>query len=380
MKIAINLTRENVGGITISNLNLISYLYKLDYEFVGLELNGRSSMKGPTMFRCFDPEVFDHNIVNIHHLPLIDILKKSKNLKDVENYYSETIKIVRKILKSTPPDVMLLSGTYYMPWILSIAAKKERIPVVLWYSGVLSKEIEGFPKKIQKILVAMEKAVVKNSTRMIFPSKLCMKTVEQEVLKDKIENGYVIPNPVANTFTDPIAIEASIDRRIAAVGRYTKIKNFDKYFELHRELKKRKWRHAASFITNSGANLKKMPRSIETLPPMTTIGLKKFYLSQGLIICPSTFETFGNVPMEAVCLGVPVLVSENMGCAEVLRKVGLGNMVISFDDIKKVADRVQELCGQSILPKQLNALKSILDNSFVSEEVRAILEDSVNKH
>jgi len=300
-------------------------------------------MKGPSMFRGFDPEIFDHNIINIHHLPLGDVLKKSSTLKDVELAYSEAIMIVRKILRATAPNVVLLSGTYYMPWILSIAAKKEKIPVVLWYSGVLSKEIDGFSKRIKKIFVAMEKAIVKNSTRMIFPSRLCMKTVEREVLRNKIENGYVVPNPVSNIFTDPIAIDASIDRRISAVGRYSKIKNFDKYFDIHRELKKRKWRHAASFVTNSGANLKKMPRSIEILPPMTTVGLKKFHLSQGLVICPSTFETFGNVPMEAVCLGIPVLVSENMGCAEVLKKVGLGNMVISFEDTKKVADRVQEL-------------------------------------
>ncbi|MDP3771830.1 MAG: glycosyltransferase [bacterium] len=109
-------------------------------------------------------------------------------------------------------------------------------------------------------------------------------------------------------------------------------------------------------------------------------GLKKFYLAQGLILCPSTFETFGNVPMEAACLGIPVLVSDKMGCAEILKKVGLANMVISFDDIGKVADRAQELCGQSILPGQLNALKRILDNNFVSEEIRAVLDDSARKN
>jgi hypothetical protein len=80
--------------------------------------------------------------------------------------------------------------------------------------------------------------------------------------------------------------------------------------------------------------------------------------------------------MEAACLGIPVLVSENMGCAEVLKKVGLENMVIAFDDIKKVADRAQEICGQSILPKQLNALRRILDNNLISEEIRAVLDDS----
>ena len=226
----------------------------------------------------------------------------------------------------------------------------------------------------------MEKAVIKNAMKIIFPSELCKKTVEQLVLKDRIKNSYVIPNPVANIFTDPSAVDASIERRIAAVGRYSKIKNFDKFFDLHLELQKRKWRHTASFVTNPDANLKTMPKTIELLPSMTAEGLKKFYLSQGLIVCPSTFETFGNVPMEAACLGIPVLVSETMGCAEVLKKVGLANMVISFDDIGKVADRAQELCGQSILPRQLNALKRILDNNFVSEEIRAVLDNAAKKN
>ena len=377
MKIAINLTRDNIGGITSSNLNLVNYLYKLDYEFIGLELTSQIYMKGPALFRHFDPEVFDHHIINIHHLPLMDVLKHSKTFKDAENAYKEPIKIIRGILNETNPDVMLLSGTYYLPWLISIAARKENIPVILWYSGVLSKETEHYPDKLRRLFLSMEKMVIKNSTQIIFPSELCKKTVEKLVVKRKIRNSYVIPNPVASIFTDPSAVDTSIERRIAAVGRYSKIKNFNKFFELHLELQKRKWRHTASFVTNPNADLKTMPKAIELLPLMTAEGLKKFYLSQGLIVCPSTFETFGNVPMEAACLGIPVLVSDTMGCAEVLRKVGLANMVISFDDTKKVADRAQELCGQSILPRQLNALKRILDNNFVSEEIRAVLDNAI---
>lgn len=380
MKIAINLTRDNVGGITSSNLNLVNYLYKLDYEFIGLELTSRIYMKGPALFRHFNPEIFDHHIINIHHLPLMDVLKHSKKLGDTQNAYREAIKIIRGILNETRPNAILLSGTYYMPWLISIAAKKENIPVALWYSGVLSKETEHYPDKIKKLFQSMEKSVVKNSTQIIFPSRLCKKTVEELVVKSKIRNSYVIPNPVASIFTDPSAVDASIERRIAAVGRYSKIKNFNKFFELHRELQKRKWQHTASFVTNPNADLKKMPKTIETLPSMTAEGLKKFYLSQGLIVCPSIFETFGNVPMEAACLGIPVLVSDAMGCAEVLEKVGLSNMVISFDDIGKVSDRVQELCGQSILPKQLNVLKKILDNNFVSEEIRAVLDNTAKRN
>ncbi len=250
MKIAINLTRDNIGGITSSNLNLVNYLYKLDYEFIGLELTSQIYMKGPVLFRHFDPEVFDHHIINIHHLPLMDVLKHSKTFKDAENAYKEPIKIIRGILNETNPDVVLLSGTYYLPWLISIAARKGNIPVILWYSGVLSKETEHYPDKLRRLFLSMEKMVIKNSTQIIFPSELCKKTVEKLVVKRKTRNSYVIPNPVASIFTDPSAGDTSIERRIAAVGRYSKIKNFNKFFELHLELQKRKWRHTASFVTN----------------------------------------------------------------------------------------------------------------------------------
>jgi len=379
MKIAINLTREKVGGITSSNINLINYLYKNDYEFTGIELVSRVHMEGPALFRSFAPEIFDHHIISINHLPLKNIFKRSNSLQEVTKAYREPIKIIRKILKENRPDVILLSGTWYLPWIMSIAAKKEKIPIVLWYSGVWTKEMEHHSPKTRKMSLWIEKAITKNASKIIFPSELCKQTVQELVTKRRIRNGHVIPNPMASIFTDPSVVDDSQDRTIAAVGRYSKIKNFNKFFELHEELKKRNWRHTASFVTNPDANLEIMPKSIQLLPSMKPHELKDFYLKQGLIVCPSTFETFGNVPMEAACLGVPVLVNETMGCAEVLKKVGLANMVISFDDMAKVADRAEQLCDQEILPKQLNALKNILDTNVVSEQIRTIIDEVIKK-
>ncbi len=375
MKIGINLTREKVGGITSSNLNLLNYLYKLNYEFIGLELSTKIHSEGPALFRSFAPETFDHHIINIHHLPLTNILKRSVALDDVRKSYLEPIRIIRKILRETRPNVMLISGTSYTAWLISIAAKREKIPVVLWYSGIISKEIAHYKSiKVKRMFLWVEKEMVKLASEIIFPSELCKKVVEEDITKRKIKKSYILPNPVSNTFTDPIAQEPSRNRSIAAIGRYSLIKNFDKFFEIHLELLRRGWEHKASFVTNPDANLEKMPKTIELLPSMTQEQLKKFYLSQGVIICPSIFETFGNVPMEASCLGIPVLVNETMGCAEILRKAGLANMVISFDDINKVADRVQELCGQSILLKQLNSLKALVDINTVSEEMRIIID------
>jgi len=373
MKIAINLTRDYVGGITTSNLSLMHHLQKHDYEFVGIELTSKMYMKGPTLFRPFAPELFDHHIINIHHLPIQKAITHRTTLASLKRHYQDAIDITQNILRETKPDVVFLSGTYYLPWIISVAARLEKIPIVLWYSGILTKETEHYIEVKKKLFAKMEYDIASSATATIFPSKICQKVVEEEVLKKRIKHAFVIPNPLPGLFTETTPVSESLERRISAVGRYAWIKNFDRFFELHTLLRKQRWNHSASFVTKTDIPKKFIPKTIDILPPMTQEGLKSFYLSQGLIVCPSIFETFGNVPMEAASLGIPVLVSDTMGCSEILSKAGLKNMVISFDDLNIVADRVKELCGQSILPKQMNAIRRMLDPHLVNEEIRAVI-------
>lgn len=219
----------------------------------------------------------------------------------------------------------------------------------------------------------MEKSFEKRVQSFIFPSELCRKVVEEEVYKNQIENAFVIPNPV--TISDATPVSRSVKRRIAAIGRWDYIKNFSAFFQIHKNLKKQKWDHFASFVTGS-AKIKGMPKSIHRVAQMSPTGLCDFYKSQGLIICPSLFKTFGNVPMEAACLGIPVLVNENMGCAEILKLAGLGKMVMPFDDLNKVAERVKELCGQHILPKQLNNLRKYLDPKVINEQLVVVIRET----
>jgi len=379
MRIALNVTRDYMAGITSANLNVLNALLRNDHELVGIELNSHQYMKGPVLFRSFAPETFDHHIINIHDLPLRDIVKKAKNLKDVERAFAEPIALLRTILKETKPDCVLINGTYFIPWLISIAAQKENIPIVLWYAGVLTCEVAHYKPASRKIFRAMEQSIVRRAEKIIFPSEVCKQMVEDTVFNGRgsLPPNYIIPNPVSPLFTEQSAIEQSLDRRIAAVGRYVPVKNFDRYFDIHRALTKEKWYHTASFATNAGKNqVRTMPRDIKILPPMSPNGLKRFYLTQGLIICPSKFETFGNVAMEAACLGIPVLVSETMGCADILRQAGLANMIVDFNDTDAVLKKVKELCGQYILPKQRNALHKLLDYRFVGDEIESVLQST----
>ncbi len=377
MKIATNLTREYLGGITRSNVNFMDSLDCKGKGIIGLELNGKRYMQGPTIFRHLSPIWFKHHIINIHDIPINKAINSSRNLKDLEKKYRPIIKIIKEILSKDKPDVVFLNGTYYVPWIISIAAFELKIPIVLRYAGVYSKETEGAKPKARKFFNEIEKSFQKRVSHFIFPSRLCMDVVEKEITKKPIKNAFVVPN----SFKVPEhqSIFNSVDRRIAAVGRWDKIKNFKKFFEIHNVLKREGWQHEASFVTGD-SKIKKIPKTINRFTPMTHDELLKFYSSQGLIICPSLFETFGNVPMEAVCMGIPVLVSNNMGCAEVLETAGLSSMVMSFEDSKKVAERARELCGQQILPRQINNLRKILDPKAINAKIMSILRDAINNH
>ena len=376
MRIATYVTRDYIGGITRSNINFMDGLDQKSEGIIGLELNPRRHTQSATIFNHLSSDWFIHHIINIHDIPISKAISSAKSLKDLENKYRPIIKIIKQILKKDKPDVVFLNGTYYVPWIISIAAYELKIPIVLRYAGVYSKETESFKPKEKKLFNKIEKSFQKRVSHFIFPSRLCLELVEREITRKEIKNSFIIPNSFC--IPEGEIVFKSVERRIAAIGRWDKIKNFGSFFEIHNILKKEGWKHEASFVTGD-SKIKGIPKTINRFTSMTHSELLRFNSSQGLIICPSLFETFGNVPMEAVCMGIPVLVSDNMGCAEILKMSGLDNMVMSFDDPKKVAERVKKLCGQEILPKQINNLRKILNPKVINAEIMSILRDAIDQ-
>ena len=52
-------------------------------------------------------------------------------------------------------------------------------------------------------------------------------------------------------------------------------------------------------------------------------------------------------------------------------------MVISFEDSNKVTERVKQLCGQQILPRQINNLRKILDPQVINAEIMSVLRNAI---
>lgn len=375
MKIATNVHRDAFGGITISNLALFDWLEDKEDTIVGIEIITGRHILGPVIFRRYLPSFFSHHIING-----IDILPRFswEKIGNPRKNWNILIETAKKILRQESPDVLLVNGTYNTPWILAQAAKELGIPIVLRYAGVLQKEVSHKNFFVKKRLLAYERWLASVATTIIFPSEICKKTVEKEILGYSVKQSVVIPNPA-------VIVKNNTRRNIgrftlAAIGRWTPIKNFQAFINLHKGLLLQKWQHRAIMVTSHWDEKFGIPETVERIDPMSQSDLFKFYRSINLLVVTSNFETFCNVAAEAVVNGTSVLVSKNVGFSEILIKAGLKRMVIdSFDNPVKVIKAVKRLAKTRLSQKEIKKVVSLVNPQIIHQHILNVLNDVISK-
>ena len=369
MKIATNVHRDAFGGVTISNLALFDWLENKEDTIVGIEIITGRHILGAVIFRRFLPSFFSHHIING-----IDILPRYswEKIGNVRKKWNILIETTKNILRLEAPDILLINGTYNTPWILAQAAKELGIPIVLRYAGILQKEINHKNFLVKRRLLSYEKWLASTAAAIIFPSEICKKTVEKEILGYSTKQSFVIPNPA-------IAIKNNTRRNtgrftLAAIGRWTHIKNFQAFISLHNELLAEEWPHRAIMVTSHWDEKFGISETIERKEPMDQEDLFKFYRSVNLLIVASHFETFCNVAAEAVVNGTSVLISKNVGFSEILIKAGLKRMVIdSFEDPVQVAKIVKRLAKTKLTKKEIKKVASLVNPQVIHEQILNVL-------
>jgi len=66
------------------------------------------------------------------------------------------------------------------------------------------------------------------------------------------------------------------------------------------------------------------------------------YQDADVLVYPSVYEIFGLVPFEAMLCGTPVIVSDDCGCGEIIRREGIGKL-IRYNDDKGLRDAIEEV-------------------------------------
>ena len=376
MKILTNVRNSKVSGISQtlnSFLNFIENRKKKNTKIVGVDISEGRLGRTKTKEGQFSL------ISSALDIPQIGkAVFDSQNLEDLRHIYRGAIEQYKIAIKEEKPDIVLINGTYYLPWCLYLASKEIGATTVLHYHGSISKETEHWLEKPRKIFQEMEKSFDSKDLFYIFPSELTKQVVENEVFGHSVKKCSILPNAVPLHF-----FEQKVNRckkNIGIICRWAKVKNIDFFNELAKYNRKKGGQYIINVITDLKKNAK--PRKalggmVKFRRPVDSNEMGKFYSKMGMVLSPSVFETYGNVPQEAIASGVPALVSSNMGVAEIFKQLGLAEFITDFSSMPIVYERIKDVSGQSISQDIREKMKELLSPNIIHRQMLNILESKV---
>lgn len=86
----------------------------------------------------------------------------------------------------------------------------------------------------------------------------------------------------------------------------------------------------------------KIPSNVILLPRMPHEKLLHYYRNASCLVLPSIEDGFGMVVLEAMSVGLPVIVSKSAGAAEVITE-NVNGFLYDFNDVKALHDIIQDL-------------------------------------
>ena len=379
MKILTNIRFAKTAGISqvlVSFIKFIEKSKKNDLSIVGVKIIGKRENESYRGTKRGNVKIISAGFKRIPNVA--KVVKKAKSLDEVAKRYHKVISAYRKAIREEKPNLVLINGTYFMPWCLFLAASAEKTPMVLHYHGVLAKETEGWKKKQRNMFKKMEQSFDKKGVFYIFPSKITKKVVENEIFFHRIRKCAVLPNPVPLHFFEKESKSSA--KNIGIVSRWTKIKNVEFISELADYNEKTGKKFNINLITDAPFNtrhIKKLSKKVKLHKPRNNKKLAEFYEKMDVIISPSHFETYGNVAKEAVASGTPALVNTAMGVGETFKKLGLNNFVTSFDSIEKVYVKIENVIGKNIEKPVRDKIKKLYSPNKIFSDLINILEMAI---
>jgi glycosyltransferase involved in cell wall biosynthesis/predicted metal-dependent phosphoesterase TrpH len=233
--------------------------------------------------------------------------------------------------------------------------------------------------------------------------------------KQLIHNGFdptkvfVMPRGVDTEVFNPSKAQADFFDRLGLagkfhfiyVGRISKEKNVENLLDAFDEVLQRGHNASLTFV-GEGPIRNQLESRIQGRPIAFTgllegEELSRAYASADCMVFPSTTDTFGNVVLEAHASGVPVIVSDRGGPAEIVTKSGSG-LVVNVSQPKNLADAMERMFLQPELRAEFrtrglqnatgNTWEKVLDGfwsrdeqearEFETEEFRA--SEALNTH
>lgn len=196
--------------------------------------------------------------------------------------------------------------------------RSRKIPVITNYSTHFSDSSHGynlgaFKKQIQKYLMNFHQNVALTTT----PSEMAKAyLLDQGVKKVKVFGRGISTtqfNPMYRSETLRTSWTASHKIVLLYVGRVSKEKDLDILFDAYDLLPKSILEQVRLVITGDGPLLEYYQNKYENViftGQKTSYALSQIYASADIFVFPSTTETLGNVVLEAMASGLPVIAAD----------------------------------------------------------------------
>lgn len=257
---------------------------------------------------------------------------------------------VIKTLKKLNPDIII--GQEYSPAV-SLAfnwAKKNNKRYISWSDGTLHHE-----KNINFVQRYLRKRICSNSDAFIASST---KTKEAQISYGASENKIFLSILTVDLKKYLNTKESYNNKSLIYVGSLLKGKGLDLLFNALKDVKN----EFTLNIIGDGEeeeNLKELAKKLKIYDRINFLGFRQrddiveYYKKSDIFVFPTRRDCFGLVITEAMCAGLPVIVSKYAGGAYDLIEEGENGFIIDPYDSVELKEKIEFLLSNANIIKEM---------------------------
>lgn len=255
----------------------------------------------------------------------------------------------RRIVAHERPDVIEVGSPGFVPWIVRLAARGLDIPVVAFYHSNFPRVFSPFPERaggFGRAMYDLAWRYARHIDKHFAHTIVCSEFVANDLRNAGIDRVTRIPLGVDLAHYNPSrrvrrhvvrAMYRLSEGPIAVfVGRFAREKELDVLIDGWREV--HRLTGAQLVLVGDGPMRIRLTAQAGGVPWVRFLAYERgrnrladLLASVDLFVAPSSNETFGLAPLEALASGTPVLSADRGGISEQVATSGAGARFVSGD-------------------------------------------------
>lgn len=118
---------------------------------------------------------------------------------------------------------------------------------------------------------------------------------------------------------------------------------------------------------------------VKILPNPGDFEINKYYASSDIFVLPSRNDTWGLVVNEAMCAGLPVIVSNMVGSGSELVNKGVNGFIFKSEDVEELKSYLEKLISSKELRSKFGKMSSTMIQNFRPENTLKGYIDAIKK-